>query len=201
MAETHSLQVLMELRESQQRILAPTAGYYSERPQNGSFLIGGSFVGKLKILNTYYDLHLADDLYGQVWADENADMVIPVEFGQELFRLNPEESLFNKQIVLTEVESKLKGSDTAVPDEGFVVTAFTTGIFYARSSPEAPPFVTLGQEIEKGKALGLIEVMKTFNHIVFHGTGKSPRGRIKKIYVNDSQEVKVGEPLFLIEEV
>jgi biotin carboxyl carrier protein len=59
----------------------------------------------------------------------------------------------------------------------------------------------MGQEIEKGKALGLIEVMKTFNHIIFQGTGKSNQGKIKKIYVKDSQEVKQGEPLFLIEEI
>ena len=201
MEETKSLLPLRELRESQQLILAPAGGYYSQRPQNGAFLIGGSFVGKLKILNTYYDLCLPDDLYGQVWADERTDMVIPVEFGQELFRLNPQEGLFKTQIELTEVESRLKESSDVVPEEGFVVTAFTTGIFYARPSPETPPFVAVGQEIEKGKALGLIEVMKTFNHIVFHGTGKSNKGRITKIYVSDSQEVKLGEPLFLIGDV
>jgi biotin carboxyl carrier protein len=84
-------------------------------------------------------------------------------------------------------------------EEGYVVKAFTTGIFYAKPSPDSPPFVTQGQDIEKGKALGLIEVMKTFNHIVFQGTDKSDTGRIKKILVNDAQEVKLGQPLFLIE--
>jgi acetyl-CoA carboxylase biotin carboxyl carrier protein len=79
------------------------------------------------------------------------------------------------------------------------VKAFTTGIFYAKPSPDAPSFVTVGQEIEKGKALGLIEVMKTFNHIIFQGTDDSSTGTIKKIYVKDSQEVKVGQPLFLID--
>jgi biotin carboxyl carrier protein len=195
------LPILSELKEDQQRILAPTAGYYSERPQTGAFLIGGSFVGKLKILNQYYDLHLPEDVYGQVWAEEKTDLVIPVEYGQELFRLNPERSLFDKRISVTEVESKIKEAEAGVPDEGFVVTAFTNGIFYANPSPDAPPFVSKGQEIEKGKALGLIEVMKTFNHIIFQGTGKSNQGKIKKIYVKDSQEVKQGEPLFLIEDV
>jgi biotin carboxyl carrier protein len=193
------LNIMWELKEDQQRILAPTPGYYSERPQTGAFLIGGSFVGKLKILNQYYDLHLPADIYGQVWAEEKTDLVIPVEYGQELFRLNPERSLFDKQITVTEVESKIKEAGTGIVDEGFVITAFTNGIFYAKPSPDAPPFVSRGQEIEKGKALGLIEVMKTFNHIIFQGTGKSPKGKIKKIYVKDSQEVKQGEPLFLIE--
>lgn len=196
-----TLHIMSEMSQDQQRILAPAAGYYSERPQTGAFLIGGSFVGKLKILNQYYDLHLPEDIYGQVWAEEKADLVIPVEYGQELFRLNPERSLFDKRIALTEVETKIKEADTGMPEEGFVITAFTNGIFYAKPSPEAPPFVSKGQEIEKGKALGLIEVMKTFNHIIFQGTGKSAKGKIKKIYVKDSQEVKQGEPLFLIEEI
>jgi biotin carboxyl carrier protein len=195
------LHIMSELKEDQQRILAPAPGYYSERPQIGAFLIGGSFVGKLKILNQYYDLHLPEDVYGQVWAEEKTDLVIPVEYGQELFRLNPERSLFDKRITLTEVESKIKEADTGIPEEGFVITAFTNGIFYAKPSPDAPSFVSIGQEIEKGKALGLIEVMKTFNHIIFQGTGKSNKGKIKKIYVKDSQEVKQGEPLFLIEEI
>ncbi|MGD2089724.1 MAG: biotin/lipoyl-binding protein [Candidatus Aminicenantes bacterium] len=195
------LPIMSELSEDQQRILAPAAGYYSERPQTGAFLIGGSFVGKLKILNQYYDLHLPQDVYGQVWAEEKTDLVIPVEYGQELFRLNPERSLFDKRITVTEVESKIKEVEAGIPAEGFVVTAFTNGIFYAKPSPDAPPFVSLGQEIEKGKALGLIEVMKTFNHIIFHGTEDSETGKITKIYVKDSQEVKQGDPLFLIEEI
>ncbi|UCH96481.1 MAG: hypothetical protein JSV88_06435 [Candidatus Aminicenantes bacterium] len=200
MADTKLL-ILSELEETQQRILAPAAGYYSERPQTGAFLIGGSFIGKLKILNSYYDLYLPEDVYGQVWAEEKTDLVIPVEYRQELFRLNPERSLFDKRITVTEVESKLKEAEIEAPGEGHVVTAFTTGIFYARPSPDSPPFVTPGQEIEKGKALGLIEVMKTFNHIIFQGTENSDKGKIKKIYVKDSQEVKLGEPLFLIEDI
>ncbi len=40
--------------------------------------------------------------------------------------------------------------------------------------------------------------MKTFNHIIFQGTEDSDTGRIKKIYVEDSQEVKLGQRLFLI---
>lgn len=194
------LPIISELKETQHRILAPAVGYYSERPQNNTFLSGGAFVGKLKILNSYYDLHLPADIFGQVGSEEKTDLVIPVEYGQELFRLNPEKSLIDKGIT-TGAESELKGDDTAEPDEGFLVTAFTNGIFYAKPSPDAPSFVSQGQEIEKGKAMGLIEVMKTFNHIIFHGTEKSDRGKIKKIYVKDSQEVKQGEPLFLIEEL
>lgn len=196
---TSQLQILTEIKKSQQLILSPTAGYYSDWPRGGTILTGGSFAGKLKVLNTYYDLYLPEEVYGQVMQEEGKDFVVPVTYGQELFRLNLDQDLFHREIMVTEIESKLKDVNTDTIEEGFVVRAFTTGIFYAKPSPDSPPFVTPGQEVEKGKALGLIEVMKTFNHIIFHGTDKADTGKIKKVYVNDSQEVKLGQPLFLIE--
>lgn len=200
-AETRSsqMQTLTEIKKSQQLILSPAAGYYSDWPRGGTILTGGSFAGKLKVLNTYYDLYLPEEVYGQVMPEEGKDLVVPVAYGQELFRLNLDQDLFHREIMVTEIESKLKDADRDTIGEGFVVRAFTTGIFYAKPSPDSPPFVTVGQEIEKGKALGLIEVMKTFNHIIFHGTDKADTGKIKKVYVNDAQEVKLGQPLFLIE--
>jgi len=199
MSQFKSLQPQIEADESSLRILAPATGLYSERPRNSSILIGGSFIGRLKILNTYYDLHLPKDAFGEVYSDDKKDFTIPVDYGDELFKLNPEKNLSDKQSSAAAAGVKLKETESGIAEEGFLVTAFTTGIFYAKPSPDSPPFVSVGQEIEKGKALGLIEVMKTFNHIIFHGTESSDKGIIKKIYVKDAQEVKLGEPLFLIE--
>lgn len=191
------LQSLSEVEDSRYVIYSPGVGYYMDWPRKGTLLTGGSYIGRLKILDTYYDLHLPAGVFGRVIVNEDRDFVLPIAYGEELFRLNPDKSI-------DESEQKREAAET-VPHEigtsgdGFVVTAFTTGIFYAGPSPDSPPFVTEGQDIEKGKALGLIEVMKTFNHIIFHGTDKSAAGKIKKIYVKDSQEVKLGQPLFLIE--
>ncbi|MCP5108377.1 MAG: hypothetical protein GY950_33630 [bacterium] len=197
--EDKRLEIMYEAIDSQQSILAPGVGYYMDRPSNGAFLVGGSSAGKLKTLTATYNLYLPDDIYGQVWVEESKDFMIPVEYGQELFRINPEKTLFKKQMRVTDIAAGLKDIDADTPDEGYVVKAFTTGIFYAKPSPDSPPFVSPGQEIEKGKALGLIEVMKTFNHIIFQGTDDYDTGKIKKVYVKDAQEVKLGQPLFLIE--
>ena len=194
---TKLLQPLSEVKDSQHLVLSPAVGHYSTGPAPGVFLTRGSFIGKLKVLNTYYDLYLPDDIYGQVEIDAEKDFITPVEYGEELFRLNPEKNLVDSERSMTRPEATSEAGKLS--EEGYVVKAFTTGIFYAKPSPDSPPFVTQGQDIEKGKALGLIEVMKTFNHIVFQGTDKSDTGRIKKIFVNDAQEVKLGQPLFLIE--
>jgi biotin carboxyl carrier protein len=200
-AETRTarLQALTEIQKSRQSISSPAAGYYSDRPRDGAILTGGSFAGKLKILNTYYDLYLPQEVCGRVIPEEGKDLVLPVAYGQELFRLNLDQDLSPGVAAETGSEAKLEDADADAVEEGFVVKAFTTGIFYAKPAPDAPPFVSVGEEIEKGKALGLIEIMKTFNHIIFHGTDKADTGKIKKIYVNDGQEVKLGQPLFLIE--
>jgi acetyl-CoA carboxylase biotin carboxyl carrier protein len=190
-----SLEPVFELEGSQYRILSPAVGNYSMSPKNGAFLSEGAFIGRIKILNSFYDLYLPKGVYGKVTVDQDKDKHLYVEYLQELFRLNPDKNILKP-------EKKRKGSTPAEDqksEEGYIISAFTTGIFYRKPSPDASPYVSVGQKIEKGNILGLIEVMKTFNHIVFQGTDTTDSGKIKKIFVQDSQEVKLGEPLFLID--
>jgi acetyl-CoA carboxylase biotin carboxyl carrier protein len=197
-SEMLRLHTLVETEESQQVIAAPTVGYFSNSPRPGDILVGGSFIGRLKTLNSSYHLFLPDNVSGQVMVNEAKDFVYAVQYGQELFRLRTGVDLLSDQVEGGTAASH-SGDNEDPQESGFLVKAFTNGIFYAQPSPDSPPFVSVGQEIEKGKALGLIEVMKTFNHIVFQGTGDSNTGTIKKIYVKDSQEVKQDQPLFLID--
>lgn len=197
MANAQCLQSFSEVKDSQHAILSPGVGFYVDWPRKGTLLTGGSFAGRMKILNSYYDIHLPEDVYGRVVVNDDRDFSLPVAYGEELFRLNPDKSF--DESGQKEARAGAVSEDIDTSEGGFVVTAFTTGIFYAKPSPDSPPFVKEGQEIEKGKALGLIEVMKTFNHIIFHGTDDSDTGTIKKVFVKDAQEVKVGQPLFIIE--
>ncbi len=185
-----------ESSEAEHRVFSPGVGYYSHCPGEGSFVHGGARVGKLTIMKTVYDLILPPEVNGRVVLEGERDKVIPVEYGQELFRLVPFDQLGDGEI--RETLTRPEAGDEDGLDDGHVVHAFSTGIFYARPAPDEAPFVVEGQEIETGKALGLIEVMKTFNHILFAPSGFS-RGKIKKILVKDAQEVKKGQALFLVE--
>jgi len=192
-----SLTALAEFRDSHYIVLSPSVGNYSSMPQPGAFLPGGSFVGRLNILNTFYDLCLPGAVSGLVVADSEKDFIFPVEYGQELFRLSQDKRFLEPGEQAGQLISKAE--EDAESEAGCVISAFTSGIFYDKPAPDSPPFVAVGQEIKKGKTLGLIEVMKTFNYISFPGTDKGDTGIIKKIYVKDSQEVKLGQPLFLID--
>ncbi|MCK4763254.1 MAG: hypothetical protein KAW12_13740 [Candidatus Aminicenantes bacterium] len=191
-----SLKTLIETENSGHVVLSPAVGNFSMAHKSGVFLGPGAFVGRLRVLNSYYDLYLPAKMQGLVEVDDGLDWIIPVAYGQELFRLDQQQLAGAGEDAGAGQSGKDAGSQ---PEEGYVVTAFTNGIFYSKPSPDAPPFVSEGERVEKGKALGLIEVMKTFNRILFQGTDQGDSGIIKKVYVEDSEEVKSGQPLFLIE--
>ena len=68
------------------------------------------------------------------------------------------------------------------------------GTAYLAPSPDAKPFVEVGQAVKEGQTLLIIEAMKTMNQI------PSPRsGTVTEILVEDSQPVEYGMPLVVIE--
>jgi len=68
------------------------------------------------------------------------------------------------------------------------------GTFYRSASPEKPFFVNVGDEINEGSVLCIIEAMKLFNEIEAEVSG-----RIVKVLVDNSSPVEYDQPLFLVE--
>lgn len=68
------------------------------------------------------------------------------------------------------------------------------GTFYRRPSPDKPNFVEVGDEVNTGKVVCIIEAMKLFNEIESEVNGK-----IVKILVEDSSPVEYDQPLFLVD--
>ena len=70
------------------------------------------------------------------------------------------------------------------------------GTFYRAPSPEAPPFVEVGQIIEVGQVVCIIEAMKLMNEI------KSEiRGKLTEVVVDNAEPVEFGQVLFVVEPV
>jgi acetyl-CoA carboxylase biotin carboxyl carrier protein len=68
------------------------------------------------------------------------------------------------------------------------------GTVYLQPSPGSPPFVKVGDTVEAGQTLFIVEAMKTMNPI------PAPRGgKIVEILIEDAQPVEFGEPLAIIE--
>ena len=77
--------------------------------------------------------------------------------------------------------------------EGNVVKSPMVGSFYRSPSPGAKPFVELGQSVNAGDTLCIIEAMKLLNEIEADHSGV-----IKAILVESGQAVEYGQPLFVI---
>lgn len=79
------------------------------------------------------------------------------------------------------------------PLEGNVVKAPLVGTFYNAPSPDAEPFVKVGDKVQKGQVLGIIEAMKLMNEIESDFDGE-----VKEILINNEEMVEYGQPMFLI---
>jgi len=75
-----------------------------------------------------------------------------------------------------------------------VITSPIVGTFYRAPSPEAEPFVKVGDEVEKGKTLCIVEAMKLMNEIE-----SDVGGTIVAIYPQNGQPVEFGEKLFALQ--
>ena len=83
-------------------------------------------------------------------------------------------------------------SAKSVPD-GHTVRSPMVGTFYASPSPEAAPYVRIGQSVKAGDTIGIIEAMKMFNPIE-----ADVSGTVTAILVQPGQAIEFDEAMFII---
>lgn len=98
---------------------------------------------------------------------------------------------------VTESAPKAPAAPKAEPEPSADLYEFKSpmiGTFYRSSTPENPPYVKVGDEIQKGQVVCIVEAMKLFNEIESEVNGK-----VVKILVEDAQPVEYDQVLFLVE--
>ena len=98
--------------------------------------------------------------------------------------INNESQSINK-IDNNQIENEIKGNQ---------VTSPIVGTFYRKPSPDKEPFVKVGDTVNKGDVLCIIEAMKMMNEIKSEFDGK-----ISSIEVDDGQPVEFGQTIIVIE--
>lgn len=73
---------------------------------------------------------------------------------------------------------------------GKIETSPMVGVFYSAPSPNDPPFVKVGQKVEAGDQLGIIEAMKIMNPLE-----ATQSGIIEEILVSNAEVVQFGQPV------
>lgn len=79
------------------------------------------------------------------------------------------------------------------PAKGEIVKSPIVGTFYQAPSPDADPFVKVGDKISEGQTLCIVEAMKIMNEIEAEFAGT-----IEEILVKDGQAVEFDQPLFVV---
>ncbi len=80
-----------------------------------------------------------------------------------------------------------------IDDKSHVVTSPFVGTFYRKPNPDSANYVSMGDKVEKGAALCIVEAMKLMNEIEADAAGT-----ITGILVEDGSSVEYGQPLFKI---
>jgi acetyl-CoA carboxylase biotin carboxyl carrier protein len=74
-----------------------------------------------------------------------------------------------------------------------IIKSPLVGTFYTAAAPTAAPFAAVGDRVEKGKVIGIVEAMKLMNEIESDATGQ-----IVKCMVANGQAVEYGQPLYSV---
>ena len=101
-------------------------------------------------------------------------------------------------IPVEEIPVTLKAAQTtseASVKTGTEVCSPIVGVFYAAPSPEAEPFVKVGDRVEAGQVIGIVEAMKLMNEIE-----SDVSGVVVEICVQNGDGVEYGQPLIRVQE-
>lgn len=164
---------------------APKLGVFRASIARGALVRAGTVLGTLHVLNRVYRVRAPAGVAGVVEQLATARDVA-LGYRDTLLTLGKLEGL------TAEVAGPAARAAGGV--DGVAVVAPIAGIYYRRASPAAPPYVEVGQAVVTGQTVGLIEVMKTFNPVVYSGAP----GTVVATPAGDRQEVSAGEALVVV---
>jgi len=189
-----SLTLLTEPLEDGQgwTLRAPGVGLIRALPEIGMRLQPGNVCGCLEILGVRHTLLLPAGLSGQVGKVAVANQrLLPTAFGDALFTLRLQLEADAGQTSVASRQSQ---------DQGLVLRAPQAGRFYSSPDPDSPPFIQVGDTLEVGRTIGLLEVMKTFSPVKYaQADGLPATAKVKAILVEDRTDVEDGAPLLELE--
>ena len=108
---------------------------------------------------------------------------------------HPIQSFVQQQAPVSSAPTSQTASQNEQPQEtGQSVTSPMVGTFYSAPSPTAKPFVSIGQKINQGDTVGIIEAMKIMNQIE-----SDQSGTVVEILVKDGDAVEFGQSLIVVE--
>jgi acetyl-CoA carboxylase biotin carboxyl carrier protein len=173
-----------------QELLAPSVGVFTPCVASGQLVSAGQSIGTLEVLGVRRELSVPSGIAGRVTARVGgARTRVPVQYGDALLAVSSD--------ALAETAGE---TQTGSPAGGSALSfdAPMSGRFYGRPSPTEPAFVTAGDSVKQGQTIGLLEVMKTFNRLVYQGETLPAEAVVERIVPEDGADVVRGEPVLYL---
>jgi acetyl-CoA carboxylase biotin carboxyl carrier protein len=165
-------------------LLAPSVGIFTAAVAEGELVSAGQSVGTLDVLGVLRELTVPDGVAGRITDRVGGGRSrVPVQYGEALLAIS------TASVGKGAAPSTLTSADAR---SGLSFVAPMSGRFYGRPSPGEPPFVTAGDTVVHGQTIGLLEVMKTFNRLVYQGDAVPERAAVEQIVPADGDDVVRG---------
>ncbi|HKO67843.1 MAG TPA: acetyl-CoA carboxylase biotin carboxyl carrier protein [Burkholderiaceae bacterium] len=97
-------------------------------------------------------------------------------------------------VVATEPMPEEKATLPTWPESAYVIRSPMVGTFYRAPEPGAAPFVEVGQQVDTGTIVCIVEVMKLMNSVA-----ANVRGTVLHVLVGDAAPVQAGQPLIVVQ--
>tara|TARA_Y100000996_G_C22508083_1_gene637261 strand:- start:654 stop:1097 length:444 start_codon:yes stop_codon:yes gene_type:complete len=110
--------------------------------------------------------------------------------GDDAIEFNQSSNRQPESININQNQSQKKDADY----DGNLVKSPIVGTFYRKPSPDSPPFIKVGDSVNKGDVLCIVEAMKMMNEIKSDYDGK-----IASIEIDDGQPVEFGQTIIVIQ--
>jgi acetyl-CoA carboxylase biotin carboxyl carrier protein len=173
---------------------APKVGLWSDHPPNGAFVEAGSRVGTITQVRRRFALVVPEGVSGRIEIAARSLASLPVAYGDVLVRVVP-------AALAGDAASSGPAAPAAGASAGLTVAAPTDGVFYKAPATGARPYAAVGDRVVTGQPVGLIEVMKTFNPILYGGAGLPEEAEVVAVLVDDEAEVRAGQPLVVVKKL
>ncbi|MBW2628385.1 MAG: hypothetical protein JRE45_12250 [Deltaproteobacteria bacterium] len=171
-------------------LLAPGVGVFAPTVGEGELVSMGQSVGTIDVLGVLRELTVPEGVAGRVTARIGGGRArVPVEYGDALLTISTAAMAHVAEL----------GSAASANAEGALsFTAPMSGRFYSRPSPNEPPFVSAGEVVQRGQTVGLLEVMKTFNRLVYQGDTLPEQATVERIVPNEGDDVVRGDVILAL---
>ena len=174
-------------------LLAPSVGIFALTVAEGELVSAGQSIGTVDVLGVLRELKVPDGIAGQVTARVGgARSRVPVQYGDAVLTIS---------MALGPGVSAASSTGAAASESGLAFFAPMSGRFYSRPSPSEPPFISVGDTVHSGQTVGILEVMKTFNRVVYEGETLPNQAIVERIVPVDGQDVVRGEMILALEPV